>query len=272
VFALRVAKSIPIRRVSAFHVEAEWIDALFNNQWFCVPKLHRTEGGECVGQVQDASGIMRASTLLSWIPGRRCYRISEPQARTLGQMGGALHQYAQTTAAPPGDAIKAWDSKLMCGMFVKDGLHNFAPEVVELVEKTYFSLQRIVATLDTNDIGLINADLGLHNVLWGNMQVSLVDFNDSGIGPYAFCLARLMERIRLHAKGQVLADELLSGYREVTPLPAAYEKWSNLFELAAAVFKLKLSTARVANHGTTLKEHEQRTVSTLNRKFEQLKL
>ena len=177
VFALRVAKSIPIRRVSAFRIEANWIDALFDNQWFCVPKLHRTENGDIIGQIQDPCGVIRASTLLSWLPGRRCYRINEAQARALGQMVGALHQHAQATITPSTDAIKSWDAKFMCAMFNKNCLHQFASEAVELVERTYLSLQRIVSTLDSNEIGLINADLGLHNVLWHQKRVSLVDFN-----------------------------------------------------------------------------------------------
>ena len=65
-----------IHRHVAFRVEADWIDALSGNRWFSVPRLQRTKRGACVGQVRDASGVMRASTLLSWIPGRR--RSSRP--------------------------------------------------------------------------------------------------------------------------------------------------------------------------------------------------
>jgi hypothetical protein len=73
-------------------------------------------------------------------------------------------------------------------------------------------------------------------------------------------------------KGQLLADELLSGYREVTPLPAAYEKWGDLFEMAAALFKLNLSAARVVQRGTTLHERELRIVNTLRGKLGRLDL
>lgn len=270
VFALRVSSGIPIRRVSAFAIEAKWIEALFGNRWFNVPQVQRTASGERFGQVEDASGVMRASTLLTWIPGRRCYKISKAQARTLGQMAGALHQNAQAAVAPPSDAIKLWDARFMCGMGKKDGLHSYAPEAIELVQKVHLHLQNIVATLAPHELGLINADLGLHNVLWHQGRAGLVDFNDAGIGPYAFCLGRLMARIREHEKGQILATELLNGYREVTPLPAAYEKWGSLFELAAEVFRLNFSTARAARRGTTLEEREQNIIRAFNRKLERL--
>ena len=270
VFALRVSSGIPIRRVSAFAIEAEWIDALSGNRWFKVPQVQRTASGERLGQVEDSSGIMRASTLLSWLPGRRFYRIGNTQARTLGQMAGALHQHARAALVPPADAIKTWDASFMCGMGMKDGLHNFASEAVQLVQSVHLRLQPIVTTLASQEIGLINADLGLHNVLWHQGRAALVDFNDAGIGPYAFCLGRLMARIRGHENGQILAKELLRGYREVTPLPAAYEKWGGLFEIAAEVFRLKFSAARAARRGTALEDRELRIIRALNRKLERL--
>jgi Ser/Thr protein kinase RdoA (MazF antagonist) len=208
----------------------------------------------------------------SWIPGRRRYQIGEAHARSLGQMAGALHQHAQTIAAPASDAIKSWDARFMCGMGKKDGLHSFAPEAVELVERVSVCLQRVMATLESHECGLINADLGLHNVLWHEGRAGLVDFNDAGIGPYAFCLARLLARIQSHEKGQGLANDLLSGYREVAPLPAAYVKWGGLFEVAAEVFRLNFSAARVVNRGTTLQAHERRMVTTLSRRVECLDL
>jgi len=272
VYALRVSKGPPSRPVSAFQIEAEWIDALSSNPWFRVPKLHWTEAGTRVGQVEDATGVVRASTLLSWHPGRRCYLIGILHARALGQMAGALHQRAKATQVPSTDAIKTWDAELMCGMFKKGAIDSFEPEVAELVRDIHGNLRRITATLAPLETGLINADVGLHNILWRNGRASLVDFNDTGIGPFAFCLGRLVERIRLHERGVALADELLQGYREVTPLPAAYENWGSLFELAAAVFKLNFSTERVARGETILKAHEKRTLKALKRTFVRLEL
>ncbi|MEM7124823.1 MAG: phosphotransferase [Chloroflexota bacterium] len=269
VFALRVSGNLPIRQLSAFRVEAEWIDALSCNQWFCVPRVQRTEKGELVGQAQDANGVTRASTLLSWLPGRRCFRPGNEHAHNLGQMAGALHQHAQSFVAPPADAIKSWDARLMCFMphNPQDGLSVIAPEAAEKAQKVYLHLEGLVATLDAHEIGLINADLGLHNVLWYKGQAGLVDFNDAGIGPYAFCLARLAARMRLHENGQALVEELLNGYREVMPVPSAYEKWGSLFELAAELFRLNYGAKRAVHRGTPLRESEQHIINTLDRKL-----
>lgn len=274
VFALRVSGDLPIRQRSAFRVEAEWIDALSCNQWFCVPRVQRTEKGELVGQVQDASGVMRSSTLLSWLPGRRCFRPGNVHAHILGQMAGALHQHAQTFVAPRADTIKSWDARRMCFMpdNPQDGLSVVAPEAAEKVQTVYLYLERLVATLNAQEIGLINADLGLHNVLWREGQAGLVDFNDAGIGPYAFCLARLAARMRLHENGRALVEELLNGYREVVPLPSAYEKWGNLFELAADIFRLNYGAARAVHRGTPLRESERHIISTLESRLKHLSL
>ncbi|NKB72180.1 MAG: phosphotransferase [Candidatus Latescibacteria bacterium] len=274
VFALRIASGIPFRRASAFAVEAEWIDALANNPWFDIPRVQRTENGQLAGRILDADGNARASTLLSWLPGRRRFQPNPTNARLLGRATGALHLHAQTAGPPPVGAIKAWDAKLMCLMpkRTEEALGRIAPEGVEPVQRIFAGLQRTVAKLNSTEMGLINADLGLHNVLWHKGQIGLVDFNDSGVGPYAFCLARLVARIRLHQQDQALIDELLRGYREVTPLPCVYEQWGDLFELAADAFSLNYGAGRALRRGVSLREHEQRIMHTLDERLKRLDL
>ena len=274
VFALRVSSGMPIRHVSAFCVEAAWIDALSGNDWFAVPQVQKTESGERVAQVQDAKGIIRASTLLSWLPGRRWFRPKARHARLIGQMAGALHQSSRASVTPATDAIKTWDAKLMCFMpsNQNEGRPIHPSEVADMVQRIYLGLDAVVATLDVQEIGLINADLGLHNVLWHQRQAGLVDFNDAGIGPYAFCLGRLVARIRLQENGQALVDEILNGYRDVTPLPAAYEQWGGLFELAADTFRLNYGARRAVHRGTPLREAELQIRRSLPSRLNQLGL
>lgn len=274
IFALRISSGMPIRSVSAFRIEAEWIDSLSSNDWFRVPQVQRTTTGERVGQVKDIDGVMRASTLLSWLPGRRYFCPTARHARALGQMAGALHQHAQKAFKPSASDIKSWDAKLMCLMpdNPQEGLYVVDPKAAELVQRVYLALKDTVSKLNAIDVGIINADLGLHNVLWYKGQPSLVDFNDSGIGPYAFCLARLVGRIRQQENGQMLVAELLNGYREVTPLPPAYEKQGKLFELAADVFKLNYGGGRAVRRGTPLRESELDIASTLNARLARLGL
>ena len=269
VFALRVSGGIPIRNVSAFRVEAEWVDALSDNGWFRVPQVQRAEDGALIGQVIDDNGVVRASTLLTWLPGRRWFRPTENHARALGQMAGALHQHAKTSMAPKANSIKAWDAKLMCLMpdDPADGLYHIDPRAAKRVQTIYCLLDRIVTTLDSSEIGLINADLGLHNVLWHKGKASLVDFNDSGIGPYAYCLARLVGRMRRYENGAALVKELLDGYRDVAPLPDAYLRWGDLFELAADVFKLNYGAQRAVRRGLPLRESELAILKTLELKL-----
>ena len=98
------------------------------------------------------------------------------------------------------------------------------------------------------------------------------DFNDAGIGPYAFCLARLIAGIRQCENGQALVNELLHGYRQVIPLPSAYEMWGDLFELAVAAFRLNYGAARAVRLGTPLRESEQRILDTLESRLYHLSL
>jgi Ser/Thr protein kinase RdoA (MazF antagonist) len=272
VFALRISSGIPIRDVSAFAVEAEWIDEMFGNCWCRVPKLQRTASGERISQVHDDEGLARASTLLAWIQGKRVYRIGTKLARALGHASAALHLSAQNRTNPSAKAIKTWDGTFMCGVRSKDALHQFAPEAVSLVERTHHHMLEVYGSLDPGEIGLINADVGLHNIVWHQGRAGLIDFNDAGIGAYAFCLGRLTERIRRLDNGTKLTEELLRGYREVTPLPPAYERWGPLFEVTAAVFAMKFRQTRVDERGTELSDREKIAIHTCNEKLDLLNL
>lgn len=260
VFALRVSSGAEIRRVSAFRVEAAWIESLADNPWFHVPALRHTVGGDIVAEVRDAAGIARASTLLTWLPGRGRSSINFQHALHLGRLSGALH-ISGSEQKTSNDDIKTWDAPLMCLMGMKDALHSFPRDAVTLVETVLARLDDLVTGFGPDDIGLINADVGLHNIVWHKSRPGFVDFNDSGIGPYAFCLARLVERIRRHDNGDALVDALLKGYREVTPLPLAYVNWGHLFEAAAAVFRFKFTTTRIQTRGTDLTDSEHQTVT-----------
>ena len=101
-------------------------------------------------------------------------------------------------------------------------------------------MRHVTEGLEPTEVGLINADVSEYNVVWHRWRPGLVDFNDSGLGPYAFCLGRLVERVRRMENGAALTDELLRGYQEVIPPPVDYQRWGPWFELAASMFRLRL--------------------------------
>ena len=266
-FALRVSDGTHIRAVSAFRVEADWIYSLYDNPWVDIPRLNRTPTGSMLAKVKDPKGVVRASTLLSWIPGRKTYRPSPATARSLSQAIAALHQSSMSRPTPSPDDIKTWDGSFMCSWFLKGRLHRFSNDVVEICERVHEATLDAYASLDGEDLGLINADVGLHNTVWYRGRPGIVDFNDAGIGPYAFCLGRLLERLRGMESGDRHAEALLAGYEDVMPLPRAYVKWPNVFEAAPAVFRFDFSLGRIEGRGTDLSEREQRIIDRLRSDF-----
>jgi Ser/Thr protein kinase RdoA (MazF antagonist) len=246
--------------------------------------VQRTESGERVGQIPDAHGVLRASTLFSWIPGRRNFKISEEQAQNLGRVSAALHLSSRTVTTPSENAIKSWDSRRMCGIphdakgpegsghrWV-DGLQGYAPEAVGIIQKVCLRLQPIVAKLDSRETGLINADVSLYNVLWRKGRAGVFDFNDTGTGPYAICRARTVARFRTYERGQALVEAILNGHREVAPLSDAYVKFGALFELSADSMRLSNRAAGAVRRGTPSEEPVLRVANTLGTRLERLDL
>ncbi len=254
VFALRVSSGMPIRGRSAFHTETSWIHSLITNPEFRVPCPQRTKADAFVGEVANDHDQERASMMLEWIPGRRTRtRTTKTHARTLGRIAASLHRQVRQRGLTDSGAIKDWDVSRMCGHFLTASypFTDVFPGGAELVTEVETRLERAVARIGADGYGLINADLGLHNVLWHETGPGLVDFNDSGIGPFAFCLARLRSRL----KGEYLVEELMKGYQDISVLPEGITELDGIFDLAADLFLVRYVAARSANQGTRVPEN-----------------
>lgn len=106
-----------------------------------------------------------------------------------------------------------------------------------------------VGNLGEADLGLINADLGPHNTVWSGRRPGLVDFNDSGWGPFAFDLARMVQNLSHRGDGRALAQAALAGYQELTPLPVGYAECGSLFKAAADMFLARYLAPKVTKRG-----------------------
>ena len=226
-----------IRNQSAFRIEATWMDQLSREAWFRVPKPLATKGGELVGVV-DYEGDQRAVMMTRWIPGRKSrQRATLEHASLLGRVSATLHKHARSIDIENIGAIKVWNIQRMTASFLNSArLEEVFPEAGALTETTNSLLDDTLKIVKPDDFGLINADLGTHNVLWHRSGPGVVDFNDAGVGPYAFCLARLRAGLYQYQNGQELAAALIRGYRQISPLPDGIGDNEGVFELAADLF------------------------------------
>jgi|TARA_Y100000310_G_scaffold336564_1_gene421473 Ser/Thr protein kinase RdoA (MazF antagonist) len=250
-FALRVSSGISIRNKSAFHIEASWMVSLRDESDVRAPKPQHTRDGKLVGEVQHADGERRATMMLEWIPGRRSrHHVTTSHAYALGRVAATLHKTTRGKEFWKTNDIIAWNVERICGDVIENTLlTEMFPEITDLVDNIGAHVAEAIAGISPNAIGLINADLGMHNVLWHKSGPGLVDFNDSGIGPYAFCLARLRARLSHRENGADLSSALMNGYRKVSKLPDGISECEGIFDLAADLFAARYAAAKAARGG-----------------------
>lgn len=249
--ALRVGGTDPVRRTEAMEAEVAWLTALGDESAVVVPPVLAAPDGRRVVTVVDDDGLERAATLVRWLPGRKArWRFTARHAFGLGAATAGLHAHARGFALPEGAWAKTWDPPRLCGRAaVGDLVAVLGPSAGELVEAMEARLVSVFAELGDAGWGLVNGDLGPHNVVWDGGEAGLFDFNDLGWGYFTHDLARCARAIRWRAGGEALVDALLDGYRSVAPLPEGWDDHAASFEAAGELLLASYLAGKVAERG-----------------------
>ena len=248
--ALRVGGPMPIRDRPAMEAEVAWIDALRRESAVVVPEVVAAADGARVVSLPDDEGRERAATLVRWLPGRKArWRFTPRHASALGAAAARLHDHARGFVLPPGARLKAWDRSKLCDRGGADRLLAVVPSAGGVIDGLAARLDRAFADLGDAGWGVINADLGPHNVTFAGGEPGLFDFNDMGWGYFTHDLARCVRTLRWRPSGDALVEALLDGYRAVAPLPAGWAEHGSAFEAAADLFLAGYLVGKVEERG-----------------------
>jgi Ser/Thr protein kinase RdoA (MazF antagonist) len=164
-----------------------------------------------------------------------------------------LHRHAATlhNGRASASALKEWDAARMCGgSGASDALVDVAGararDVVAFVKEKATEAD---AAVPPHSRGLVNGDIGPHNIVWHDAVPGFFDFNDTGIGSFAFDLARYLRTMRWRAKGDALVAAALEGYESVRPLPDGWHGYGHVYEAASSVFLAGYLAPTVAVRG-----------------------
>ena len=260
--ALRIGGVLPIRRPSAMVTEAAWIASLRGEPHFRVPGVLAWPDRSSVLSLIDDDDRHRGIMAVDWLPGqRRRHRFHLHHARALGAAAAGLHHQAAGFSLPAGGWIKTWDADLMAGTGDLKALTVVAGSgAALLVRRVQDQLARATSDLGRSGYGMINADLGLHNAVWDRAVPGLVDFNDSGLGYFAFDLVRFLHYLAERDDGAALVQAALAGYQALAPLPVGYHEYRRLFGAAADLFLARYLAPQVAWLGPGVSDRVVRLV------------
>ncbi len=219
-FALRL--NVNSRRTDAFiGAEMAWLAALSDETDLWVPTPRPTLDGALLAHV-DCPDLGRRipAALFSWLPGRDLGAQATPhQMRAVGRAAATLHSHGEGWSPPPGTELPAIDTVLMDIEYVLDRDHPLLSAADhEVIDEVFAHVQ---AHYDAMFAGArrqpLHADLHIWNLRWYRGRLSVLDFDDSGIGVAVQDLAICAYYLRDNAAQEAA---LLEGYQQVRPLPA----------------------------------------------------
>jgi len=219
-FALRL--NVNSRRTDAFiGAEMAWLAALSAETDLWVPTPQATRDGALLAHVHCSPlGRRVPAALFSWLPGSDLGDEATPdQMRAVGRAAAKLHAHGEQWSPPPGTELPAIDTVLMNTELVLDADHPLLSTADHALIADVFA--HVQGHYDTTCAGVarqpLHADLHIWNLRWYRGRLSVLDFDDSGIGVPVQDLAICAYYLR-DDRAQEAA--LLEGYQQLRPLPS----------------------------------------------------
>jgi Ser/Thr protein kinase RdoA (MazF antagonist) len=223
-FALRL--NVNSRRTPAnLRAEIAWLAALAEDTNLNVPSPQRTLDGSLRCDVYSTElGRHLPAALFSWLPGADLGdEATTQQMRAVGRAAATLHTHAESWTLPEGAELPPINTPLIdVPNHISDLDHPLlTPPRREVIDAAFIETQRRYDEVFANARPhALHADLHNGNLKWCRGQLSVFDFDDSGMGlpmqDLAIAAYYLRDEMELEAA-------LLDGYQELRPLPTYTE-------------------------------------------------
>lgn len=209
--------------------EISWLNHIIKTTDIIVPKPISTKDGQFIIQCQR-SPANRYCEMFEWLPGRKRWSsINKKYAFDLGLLIGKLHKSGQSFDVKN---RYYWDVESLLGtkkarLFNIEKLSytnkNQQTLITEARKLVYDWLKQYEKTFK-NKTGLIHYDVQPNNILYHHNKISIIDFDDCGVGLYAYELAGILNAFHHLTNGNKnknyheLESALFEGYSNVMPL------------------------------------------------------
>ena len=236
-FALRVNINSP-RTSENLKAEVSWVNHLFQDGRVKVAKPIATTQGDLFLSIRHNHSTRDLHCVLySWLPGSELEDEPElVQLKALGQSMAQMHLVAKDFQLPADSNLPVLDDVMWWTEdFLLSGKSVLDEESRDLISQT---LQVIDSHIKSLYVGatpiVIHADLHGGNVLWDLDSLSVLDFDDSGIGLPVQDLATAIYYLDTPEQDEALR----AGYSDVTPLPEMTERDLEVFLIQRRVILL----------------------------------
>lgn len=217
-------------RVDQIESELMWLDALRRDSDVAVPTVIPAHDGRRVVTVQH-DGDERHVVHFEMVPGAEPDEdtVTSTDFHTLGCITAALHDHARSWQRPSGFSRFAWDWEHSLGGTPRWGRWRDAVGVGEheadVLTRAEALLHRRLTDYGTgpDTFGLVHADLRLANLLVDDDTITVIDFDDCGMGWYFYDFGTAVSFFEDHPSVPEWQDAWVSGYRSRRPISASDE-------------------------------------------------
>ncbi|PQE01209.1 aminoglycoside phosphotransferase [Mycobacterium sp. EPG1] len=207
-------------RVDQIESELMWLDALRRDSDVTVPTVIPAHDGRRVVTVQHG-GDERYVVHFEMVPGAEPDEdtVTSTDFHTLGCITAALHDHARSWQRPAGFSRFAWDWEHSLGDNPRWGRWRDAVGVGEheaaVLSRAEALLHRRLTEYGTgpDTFGLVHADLRLANLLVDDDTITVIDFDDCGLGWYFYDFGTAVSFFEDHPSVPEWQDAWVTGYR-----------------------------------------------------------
>jgi Ser/Thr protein kinase RdoA (MazF antagonist) len=210
--------------------ELDWLDALRRDGDVTVPTVLPAHDGRRVVTV-DHDGTQRHVVHFEMVPGVEPDEetLTVEDFRTLGRITAALHDHSKSWSRPPGFGRFSWDWEHSLGDHPRWGRWQDASGVGkqehELLDRAARLLRQRLTEYGSGPqrFGLVHADLRPANLLVDGSIITVIDFDDCGLGWYFYDFGTAVSFIEDDPALPEWQDSWIAGYRSRSPIAAADE-------------------------------------------------
>ena len=268
-FALRINTNSP-RTPENLRAEIAFVRLLAEDGRVKVPHpIENREGNFYTSILHEASGRMFHCVLYSWILGEELEEEpqDEQQLSALGAAMATMHLAVEGFDLPEGSSLPTFDDPLWWTEdFLLSEKSVLDAEAKDLISQALAAIKSGVAKFYANGTPrVIHADMHGGNALWYEGSLSVIDFDDCGIG---FPLQDLATALYyLDTPEQDAAFK--KGYASIAPVPECSEKEMKMLFLQRRIVLLNyLYETSNLEHRSMIPEYQEETLRRIKNFFE----
>ena len=259
-FALRINTNSP-RTPENLRAEIAFVRFLAEDGRIKVPHpIENSDGDFYTSILHEASGRVFHCVLYSWILGEELEdEPTDEQLKALGAAMATMHLVAQGFNLPNGSVLPTFDDPLWWTEdFLLSEKSVLDAEAKELITRALSAIKSGVAKFyaDATPM-LIHADMHGGNVLWHEGSLSVIDFDDCGLGLPIQDFATALYYLDTPEQDAAFKE----GYKSIAPIPECSEKEMKMFFLQRRIVLLNyLYETSNLEHKSMIPEYQEESL------------